>query len=351
MIEARTYKENIQELLKMFSKRDIRSTIDDILSSNLAQRQPKEEYYFLSYLQLDVTADGYDGVTPNFSTLTRSGLRCDFIIYITYNEIEDAKRKEIAACFHQDDDIKEAFLFNFEEDRLYRFTRQPDSSFIEEECSYSRRFQEDIRHCFGTALEIMTKMQQEISELLKDMRKEKAELTRPYKEQLKFLLKPLEKEKYVQYALQNKFESDPITQDVHAWYSKRIYDKLSSEILNNKDFKKDLLFTNAPVYSDSTGTLRTNIATFKYVLKPEDGNCPTFKYALWAVSIVGEEGLADAQQKMDDILKKVVTINEAFLFDPTTKKWMRYTRQEDDSVIVEGKSYSRYLQKYLGSLL
>ena len=355
MIEVKTYKENIRELLKMFSEEDILVSINDIseeyLSSNLAQKQPKNEYYFFRHLELDVTADRYDGVTPNFSTFTRPGFRCDFIIYITYNKLEKKRRKEIAACFHQDDDIKEAFLFNFKEDRLYRFTRQPDSSFIEEECSYSRRFQEDIRHCFGTALEIMTRMQQQLSTSLKEMRREKAEITRPYKEQLKYLLKILEKEKYVQYALQNNFESDPITQDVHAWYSKRIYDKLSSEILNNKDFKKDLLFTNAPVYSDSTGTLRTDIATFKYVLKPEDGNCPTFKYALWTVSIVGEKGLENAQKKMDDILKKVVTINEAFLFDPATKKWIRYTRQEDDSVIVEEKSYSRYLQKYMGSLI
>ena len=354
MIEVKTYKENIHELLKVIPEKDIEASVSYVCGGYLKsyfEKQPKYRLWILPHTELTVTADGFDGVTPNFSTLARPGWNCDFIIYITYNKLEKERRREIAACFHQDDDIKEAFLFNFEEDRLYRFTRQPDSGFIEEECSYSRRFQEDIRHYFGTSLEVMEKSQQAISLTLKDMRKKNAETKRPYKEQLKYLLKILEKEKYVQYALQNNFESDPITQDVHAWYSKRIYDKLSSEILNNKDFKKELLFTNAPVYSDSTGTLRTDIATFKYVLKPEDGNCPTFKYALWAVSIVGEEGLKNAQKKMDDILKKVVTINEAFLFDPMTKKWMRYTRQEDDSVIVEEKSYSRYLQKYMGSLL
>ncbi len=349
----RSYKDIIKELLEVAPEGYVELAVHCICERHLLDNISLREYrdgLLRVYLELEVTADGFDGVTPNFSLFKHSNCSdCEFILETAYNKVEDERRREITAIFHQDDEVQEAFLFNLEEDKLYRFTRQSDNSFIEEENSYSRRFKKDIRHFFGTPLEVVEKTDDCISDIYLDLEEgETREGNRKIKEEIRKLIF---KDRCEEYAHRNNLDYLPVTQDVHAWYSKRIYDKLSSEILNNKDFKKDLLFTNAPVYSDSTGTLRTDIATFKYVLKPEDGNCPTFKYALWTVSIVGEEGLADAQQKMDDILKKVVTINEAFLFDPTTKKWMRYTRQENDSVIVEEKSYSRYLQKYMGSLI
>ena len=358
MIKIKSYKENMQELLKIYPAEDVELAVHCVSEGyfwdNLTRRE-LEDRLMRIYLDLEVRADGLNGITPNYSLFKYSKCcYCEFILETAYNSVEDERRRDIVGCFHEDDELQEAFLFNFEEDRLYRFTRQPDNSFIEEENSYSRRFKKNLREFFGTALEVMEDLRESKSRRVKNLSisaKQRKEEARRDAEAFELLENLLFKERCEQYAYRNNLDYLPISQDVHAWYSKRIYDKLSSEIFNNKDFKKDLLFSNAPVYSDSTGTLRTDIATFKYVLKPEDGNCPTFKYALWTVSIVGEEGLADAQKKMDDILKKVVTINEAFLFDPMTKKWMRYTRQENDSVIVEEKSYSRYLQKYMGSLL
>ena len=357
MIKTRSYIETIQELLTLYSKESVELAVHCVCEGHLWDNLTWLESFdrlLRVYIELEVTADGFDNVTPNFSLFKyRKCDYCEFIIETAYNGIEDLRRREIIACFHQDNELQEAFLFNFEEDRLYRFTRQPDNSFIEEENSYSRRFKKNIRYFFGTSLEVLEELEKEKDRSFfdarhaKDRKKKKSE----DEEKLEYLRKLIPKERCEQYAVRNNLSNIPVTEDFHAWFSKKIYDKLKTEISEDNDFNTDLLFRDVAVYSDSNGTLSPNIAYFKSVDKSKDGNYPTFKYALWAVTIVGEEGLENAQQKMSDIFKKVVTLEEAFLYDPKTNKWMRYTRKKDNSVIIEEKSYSRFLKKYMGAFV
>ncbi len=359
MIKLRKYKEVIKDLLKEISEEDVELAVHSVcegyLQTTLTRREAFIDYLLRPYLELEVTADGFDGITPNFSLFRyRNCCYCEFIIYTAYNKVEDERRREIIACFHQDDELQEAFLFNFEEDRLYRFTRQPDNSFIEEENSYSRRFKKDIRRFFGTSLELFEDIDIHISlseDYLRLSKKQRDEEDKAYERRVEYAHKLFARERSEQNAVRYNLDNIPISEDFCAYYSKIIYEKLKIEISEGKDFNADLLYTDVAVYSDSNGTLSPNIAYFKSVEKPQKGNYPTFKYALWVIEIVGEEGLEIAQQKMDNILKKVVTIEEAFLYDPKTNKWMRYSRKKDNSVIIEEKSYSRFLKKYMGAFV
>ncbi len=358
MIKTRSYKETIQELLTLYSKESVELAVHCVCEGHLWDNLTWLESFdrlLRVYIELEVTADGFDNVTPNFSLFKyRKCDYCEFIIETAYNGIEDLRRREIIACFHQDNELQEAFLFNFEENRLYRFTRQPDNSFIEEEDSYSRRFKKDIRYFFGTSLEVLEELEKEKNTSFFDAgipAKDKKKKKSIDEEKLEHLRKLIPKERCEQYAVRNNLSIIPVTEDFHTWFSKKIYDKLKTEISEDKDFNADLLYTDVAVYSDSKGTLSPDIAYFKSVDKSKVGNYPTFKYALWAATIVGEEGLENAQQKMDNILKKVVTIEEAFLYDPKTNKWMRYSRKKDNSVIIEEKSYSRFLKKYMGAFV
>ena len=359
MIKLKKYKEVIKDLLKEISEEDVEMTVhfvcEGYLQTNLTRREAFTDYLLRYYLELEVTADGLDGITPNFSLFRyRNCSYCEFIIYIAYNKVEDERRREIIACFHQDDELQEAFLFNFEEDRLYRFTRQPDNSFIEEENSYSRRFKKDIRRFFGTSLELFEDIDIHIcksKDYISLPKKQRDEEDKAYERRVEYANKLFARERSEQNAVRYNLDNIPISEDFHAYYSKIIYDKLKIEISENKNFNVDLLYTDVAVYSDSKGTLSPNIAYFKSVEKPKEGNYHTFKYALWVIEIVSEEGLEIAQQKMDNILKKVVTIEEAFLYDPNTKKWMRYTRKKNNRFIIEEKSYSRFFKKYMGAFV
>ncbi len=359
MIKLRKYKEVIKDLLKVFSEEDVELSVHCVceryLYANLTRREASYDYLLREYIELGITADGFDSVTPNFSLFRyRKCCYCEFIINTAYNKVEDERRREIIACFHQDNELQEAFLFNFEEDRLYRFTRQPDNSYIEEENSYSQRFKKDIRHFFGSSLEVLEELEEEKEPCIVDIEipaKDREKEKRRNIENLKYLRKLIPKERCEQYAVRNNLDNIPITEDLHAWYSKIIYNKLKIGISEGNNLSTDLLYTDAAVYSDSTGTLRPDIAYFKSVDKPENGNYPTFKYALWVVEVVGEEGLENAQQKMEDILKKVVTIGEAFLYEPKTKKWTRYSRKKDNSFIIEEKTYSKFFKKYMGTIV
>ena len=358
MIKTRSYIETIQELLTLYSKESVELAVHCVCEGHLWDNLTWLESFdrlLRVYIELEVTADGFDNVTPNFSLFKyRKCDYCEFIIETAYNGIEDLRRREIIACFHQDNELQEAFLFNFEEDRLYRFTRQPDNSFIEEENSYSRRFKKNIRYFFGTSLEVLEELEKEKNTSFFDAgipAKDRKEKKSQNQEKLEYLRKLIPKERCEQYAVRNNLSNIPVTEDFHAWFSKKIYDKLKTEISEDNDFNTDLLFRDVAVYSDSKGTLSPDIAYFKSVDRSKDGNYPTFKYALWAVTIVGEEGLENAQQKMSDIFKKVVTIEEAFLYDPKTKKWMRYSRKKDNNVIIEEKSYSRFFKKYMGAFV
>ena len=359
MIKLKKYKEVIKDLLKEISEEDVEMTVhfvcEGYLQTNLTRREAFTDYLLRFYLELEVTADGLDGITPNFSLFRyRNCSYCEFIIYIAYNKVEDERRREIIACFHQDDELQEAFLFNFEEDRLYRFTRQPDNSFIEEENSYSRRFKKDIRRFFGTSLELFEDIDIHIcksKDYISLPKKQRDEEDKAYERRVEYANKLFARERSEQNAVRYNLDNIPISEDFHAYYSRIIYDKLKTEISEDNDFNTDLLFRDVAVYSDSKGTLSPNIAYFKSVEKPKEGNYPTFKYALWVIEIVSEEGLEIAQQKMDNILKKVVTIEEAFLYDPNTKKWMRYTRKKNNRFIIEEKSYSRFFKKYMGAFV
>ncbi len=355
MIKFQSFKETVSELIKTFQEKDVALAVHSVTEMHLRDILPLrtfQDFQICINLELMVTANDVNGVKPNFCLFKYKNWRiCEFIIEIAYNKIEDERRREIIACFHQDNELQEAFLFNFEEDRLYRFTRQPDDSFIEEENSYSRRFEKDIRYFFGTSLELLESLLSDIVKCMSLPRKERDKVKKVYEQEAEYLRKYIERERCEQYALCNNLNNIPITEDAHAWYNKMIYDDLLTLISSNKDFKTCLLYANAPVYSDDNGTLRSDIVYFKSVDKPKEGNCPTFKYALWVAEIVGEEGLEIAQQKIDNILKKVVTIEEAFLYDPKTKKWMRYSRKKDNSVMIEEKSYSRYFCKYMGIIL
>ncbi len=355
------YKKNIKELLKFVPEEDVEKSVQNVceryLRSNLTKKQIEKADLLQLHLNLAVDADGFCGVTPFVSLFKHRFYReCEFIINTAYNRIEDERRREIIACFHENDELQEAFLFNFDEDRLYRFTRHPENGYVEEEDSYSRRFKKDIRYFFGTSLEVTKELEKYVNEN-KDSRENRRlysneeEREKRYKEKIEFIQKHLETERYEQYALDNKFENIPVTEDVHAWFRKKIYDKLSTEVSGERSFKTDFLYINAPLYSDADGTLRSDVTYFKDVVMPEDGGSPTFEYAFWTMMIVGEEGLEVARQKMDDILKKVVTIDEAFLFDPSTKKMTRFSRMEDDSILVEEKYYSMILNLPMEVLL
>ena len=355
------YKKSIKELLKIVPEEDVEKSVQNVceqyLRSNLTKKQIEKDDLLQIQLELAVDADGFCGVTPFVSLFKYKFYKeCEFIINTAYNKIEDKRRKEIIACFHEDDELQEAFLFNFEEDRLYRFTRHPDNGFVEEEDSYSRRFQKDIRYFFGTSLEVRKELEKYVIETKDSWKNQmlygnKEEKEKRYKRKIEFIQKLLETEKYEQYALDNNFENIPVTEDVRAWFRKKIYDKLSTEVLGDRHFKENLLYINAPVYSDENGTLRSDVTYFNDVVIPENGGSPSFEYAIWTIVIVGEEGLEAARQKMDDILKKVVTIEESFLFDPSTKKWMRFTREGNDSIFVEEKYYSMLLNLPMEALL
>ena len=357
----KNYKKNIKELLKFVPEEDVEKAVQNVckqyLHSNLTKKQIEQDHKLQFHLNLAVDTDGFCGVAPFVSLFKRKYFEeCEFIINTAYSKIEDERRREIIACFHEDDELKEAFLFNFDENRLYRFTRQPDNGFVEEEDSYSRRFKKNIRFFFGTSLEVTKELEKYVIEN-KDSRenqrlyRNEEEREKRYKEKLEFIHNLLETEKYEQYALDNNFESIPVTEDIRAWFRKKIYDKLSTETSINKDFKTDFLYTNAPVYSDADGTLRSDVTYFNDVVMPEKGGAPTFEYAFWTIMIVGEEGLEAARQKMDDILMKVVTIKEAFLFDPSTRKMTRFSRMEDESIFAEEKYFSMLLNLPMEVLL
>ena len=201
MIKTRSYIETIQELLTLYSKESVELAVHCVCEGHLWDNLTWLESFdrlLRVYIELEVTADGFDNVTPNFSLFKyRKCDYCEFIIETAYNGIEDLRRREIIACFHQDNELQEAFLFNFEEDRLYRFTRQPDNSFIEEENSYSRRFKKNIRYFFGTSLEVLEELEKEKDRSFfdarpaKDRKKKKSE----DEEKLEYLRKLIPKER------------------------------------------------------------------------------------------------------------------------------------------------------------
>ncbi len=136
---------------------------------------------------------------------------------------------------------------------------------------------------------------------------------------------------------------------IHSLACKVLYDGLSDHTRKrtNKLSRKNL-DREAPVYNwGSKGEIKPDVAYFSSIRRVSDINA-IYRAPIFEIEVVRKHGKKSSLKNIIEVLKKVESIQEAFLYNYETKDWTRYTKEDLKG---EKTDYSSTFEIHLNTLI
>ncbi len=136
---------------------------------------------------------------------------------------------------------------------------------------------------------------------------------------------------------------------IHSLACKILYDGLSDHTRKrtNKLSRRNL-DREAPVYGwGRKGEIKPDVAYFTSITRVSDIEA-SYEAPIFEIEVVRRHGEKKSLNNIKDVLEKVTSIQEAFLFNYETKEWTRYTPENHKG---EETDYSSIFEIHLNTLI
>ena len=144
----------------------------------------------------------------------------------------------------------------------------------------------------------------------------------------------------------------PTAKMIHSFFCKTIYDELSDITMKETNkLRRMNLDREAPVYLwGKRGEIKPDVAYFTSIERINQIEA-SYSKPIFEIEVVDNHGKRGSYDNIKEVLKNVVSMKEAFLYNYETKKWTRYTPSEGPEPDSKETDYSSVFRIHLDTLL
>ena len=144
----------------------------------------------------------------------------------------------------------------------------------------------------------------------------------------------------------------PTAKMIHSFFCKIFYDRLSDITMKETNkLSRMNLDREAPVYLwGKKGEIKPDVAYFTSIERINQIEA-SYSKPIFEIEVVDNHGKRGSYDNIKEVLKNVVSMKEAFLYNYETNKWTRYTPSEGPEPDSKETDYSSVFRIHLDTLL